>query len=561
MNQAFGQVLIILAPAEHAYHQISNIPPLALGVLKGYLTEKEISTDIYDLNVTVNKRMDELPMSMWGFIYDSKRIIDYLRGEPDEEIEAAIRMLVEGIDFAGRTLVGVSLGADFSWLEMHCGMLLAKWIHDKYQVEVEIGGNNVHYLLQFKNDFAQLWEALSQVGLYICVGPGERMLLELVEMIKKGHVNDEIIHSLPGAGWRENDEIKSNLQDAPSLTMPNYAGLDLEPYKVCISASQTPENQRLNEIHLLKWPQPYPLTASAVNRATLTSEERQEILVIPYIFNYNCPYKCAFCVQSGDDKKRVIAKTTDVILDEIEELMEMYQSNYFYFYNNTFNYTPKFVMEFYEGVKKRGLKFYWTDCARFNNLSFDLVKMLYESGCRKLVFGFETGSDKLLKMFDKRLDLGHAENVLRWCKEVGIWADIEVIVGLPYEMEEDFLYTVDFIKRNRDLINHFAMNKYFVVPDSLIGMYPSNYGIKLVRVKKRYEDLLKTNYEFFIKKSKKIGGATNFQVYRYSEVEGRSHSQIVAETNEKVRRLVDVYSELAIAEETKVIEWQFNKVR
>lgn len=88
MNQTSGQVLIILAPAEHAYHQISNIPPLALGVLKGYLTDKGKSTDIYDLDVTVNKRVDELPMSMWGFIYDSKRIIDYLQGESDQEIEA-----------------------------------------------------------------------------------------------------------------------------------------------------------------------------------------------------------------------------------------------------------------------------------------------------------------------------------------------------------------------------------------------------------------------------------------------------------------------------------------
>ena len=77
--------------------------------------------------------------------------------------------------------------------------------------------------------------------------------------------------------------------------------------------------------------------------------------------------------------------------------------------------------------------------------------MLYESGCRKLVFGFETGSNKLLNLFDKKLDLEHAVNVMRWCKEAGIWADIEVIVGLPYELEEDFQDTVRFY-RNKTVI-------------------------------------------------------------------------------------------------------------
>lgn len=555
MNNTNGQVLIMLAPNESAYQQISNIPPLALGVLKGYLTEKGIRTEIYDLNVTLNKCANELPLTTWSFVYDPQRVMNYLKGESDQEIDDALSRLVLGIELTGFDLIGISMGSDFSWLEMHGGMLLAKWIHKKYKVPVEIGGNNVHYLLQFKNDFIELWDALCDVGLYICVGPGERLLTELVTMIRNGGVKDSY-YSLPGAVWRESNEIKSNLQDVPSLTMPDYSGLDLDTYKVCINASDTKEAQSLNEIHLLKWPHPYPLMVSNINREVLSSKDRKEILVIPYIFNYNCPYRCAFCVQSGDDKKKVVVKATEVILDEIEMLMNKYDSNFFYFYNNTFNYTPKFVKEFCEGVQRRGLKFYWTDCARFNNLDYDLVKMLYDSGCRKLVFGFETGSEKLLKLFDKRLDLRHAENVLHWCKDVGIWADIEVIIGLPQELEEDFQCTMDFIENNKKFINNFAMNRFFVVPDSLIGRYPENYGITLVRTKKRYDRLLKSAYERFIEGKKNINGASNFQVYRYSEHNGRTHNEIVIQTNSKLKRLLKAYLELPIAQETMVMEWR-----
>jgi hypothetical protein len=151
MNNVNGQVLIMLAPNESAYQQISNIPPLALGVLKGYLTEKGIRTEIYDLNVTLSKCASKLPLTIWSFVYDSQRVMSYLKGESDQEIDNALSRLVSGIDFTVYDLIGISMGADFSWLEMHGGMLLVKWIHDKYKVPVEIGGNNVHYLLQFKN--------------------------------------------------------------------------------------------------------------------------------------------------------------------------------------------------------------------------------------------------------------------------------------------------------------------------------------------------------------------------------------------------------------------------
>ncbi|WDV48115.1 radical SAM protein [Clostridiaceae bacterium M8S5] len=561
MSKRTGQVMILLAPSEHAYQQISNIPPLALGVLKGFLSEKGISTYIYDLNVTLNKRSDELPLTSWRFIYDSKRIIGYLNGKSDQEIDDLISRLISGINFNGYDLVGISLGADFSWLEMHGGMVLAKWISKKYKVHIEIGGNNVHYLLQFKDNFVELWEALLSTGFFICVGPGERMFLDLIKMLEKGEMDEERFHLIPGAVWKEGDEIKSNMQDAPSLTMPDFSGLDLDPYKVCINYSTVHNAQSINEIQIMKWPQPYPLIASQVNRASLPEEDRKETLVIPYIFNYNCPYSCAFCVQSGGDKKKIVVKSTKVILDEIETMMQKYSSKFFYFYNNTFNYSRKFVIEFCEGVQQRGMKFYWSDCARFNNLDYDLLKMLFDSGCRKFVFGFETGSQKLLKLYDKRLDLEHAEQVLKWCKELGIWADIEVIVGLPYENEEDFECTIEFIQKNRHLINHFAMNRYFVVPDSLIGMKPADYGIKLMRMRNRYEFLLKMNYKYFIEGSLRGKGATNFQVYRYNEINGRAHNQVVDETNKKIHRLVDVYSKLPIAQETKLIEWRYSKVK
>ena len=54
--------------------------------------------------------------------------------------------------------------------------------------------------------------------------------------------------------------------------------------------------------------------------------------------------------------------------------------------------------------------------------------------------------------------------------------------------------------------------------------------------------------------------ASNFQVYRYNEINGRSYKEIVEQTNDKVKRLVQVYMNLPIAEETRILEWKHSKL-
>jgi len=546
-------IIILLAPSEWAYQKRPIIPPLSLGILHGYLAGKGIATQIYDLNSVIRVQSGKIPLYAWGFIYDIKRVENYLRGVQDKEIDDVLDMVLSDIDFSNSLLVALSLGADFSWLEMHGGAMLAKRIRTRYHVQTVLGGNNVNYLLQFRNDFASLWKAMLSSTSFICVGPGERMIESLYYMLEKHDVNIDTYRVLPGAVWEEGNELAFNTQDSPTLTIPDFTGLELSEYTLCLNSSPSSDAQKLNETFFLKWHDPYPLIASNSNRVRLPIDEQVETLFIPYIFSYNCPFRCAFCEQSGRDKRYVSPKPAESILDDIEFLMQKYNSRYFYFLNNTFNRSREFVRDFCDGVKRRALTFYWSDCARFDNLDYELLKMIRESGCCKLMFGLESGSEKIQKLINKQLDISHAQQVLRWCKELGIWADIEVIVGFPFEFEDDFRQTVQFIQDNRSFINHFALNRFFVVPNSLFGMHPADYGIRLVRVRNCYQTMLMKNYERYVDGVDRGFVAMNFQVFRFSEINGRSHEVITAETEDKVRRLNSEYQNLDIVQEVKLL--------
>jgi hypothetical protein len=160
------------------------------------------------------------------------------------------------------------------------------------------------------------------------------------------------------------------------------------------------------------------------------------------------------------------------------------------------------------------------------------------AGCRKLVFGFETASLKLIQLIDKRIDLAQAEKVMKWCNELGIWVDLEVIVGLSQEKSEDFNETVNYVVKNMPYINYMTINEFFVVPASLIGCYPERYGIEIVRTVSDYENILSHSWNYFKQSKGKQTG--NFKIYKYNEVNGRNHLQVAAETKGYIKKMNDL---------------------
>jgi radical SAM superfamily enzyme YgiQ (UPF0313 family) len=549
------KIILLGAPSERPFYMRNNIPPLSLGVLQGYLIECGFDISLHDLNVSLARNRKELDRERWAILYNRVEFLNSLEHKINERYAILFERLLEDISFADSKLAAISLGSNYSFFEIHSGFLLGKWIREKYQIPVVFGGENVEYLLDFREQFRELWKIVTQTFRYIHLGPGEK----IIETIAHGLIdrNDLVpAQSLPGAVYFENNKIINNTPDMPSLARPDFTGLNMKFYTSCINSDYDDEQKgNLNHIQFFKWPFPHTLRASDMNRSCLSQEKRREVSFIPYIFNYNCSFKCAFCVQSNPDRHGVLTKTAELVVDDIAILIKKYNTRYFYFFNNTFNSSPGFVRKFYSCVKERKLKFYWSDCARFNNLNEELIDMMYESGCRKLIFGFETGSKKILDMIDKRIDLDHAENVIRLCWQRGIWVDVEVIIGLPHEYDEDFKETCDFILRNRKHLNTFAVNKYFVVPTSLIGMKPQNYNIELIENRFEYEEILEKNKKQLLcaqnERDEKVS-VSNFRIFSFKEINGRSAEQIEADTNRKFSEAMQLYKSLDITDEIRL---------
>lgn len=530
----------MLAPSEAPLigGNTSNPIPKALGVLSGFLRPLGYSIDLHDLNsVLEQKQLVSSAKDQYELFYDKDLVLSYLNGDENQAFANILSNLLADISIASYDLIGISCGADYSFLEIHFGFVLGRYIRDHYQKPVVFGGNNISYLYIFESTFRELWNAVLTNFDFVVKGAGETALLEIIAALNAGRSPEDILRAVKGLIRWEDGRAVANPEHAPRVIRPDWDGLPLERYWRYVPAV-TANSDKLREdlVQIFKWPDSWlGSPGQLANRYNQAAAHRRDIatkLVIPYIFNYNCPYRCAYCTQSDSERGPLIQGDPDEVLADIEFLMHHYDSPYFNFLNNAFNISAKFVDQFCTRVIEKGLHFYWSDCARFNaNLTFERLRLMRQAGCQNLTFGFDTASPKLLGMINKNVDMNRIPEVMQWCSELGIWVNFEIIVGLPTETDEDFMETYHFVSKYKALINCLFVNEYFIVPNSLIGRYPERYGIEII-ASVTYDQILKRNKRMLIENTPSL--TRNAKIYKFNETGSRSHEEVRASNKKRI---------------------------
>jgi anaerobic magnesium-protoporphyrin IX monomethyl ester cyclase len=166
-----------------------------------------------------------------------------------------------------------------------------------------------------------------------------------------------------------------------------------------------------------------------------------------------CPYKCAYCINHTLQKlyagKGTYVRLRSVanIIQEIQELHKTYDIKAVVFTDDTFTFNKKWLKEFcVEYAKKIKLPF---SCnGRVENIDSELCEVLKNAGCNSIMFGVESGSEKIRREILRRpisneIILSAFENT----KNAGIKTLSYNMVGIPYETVEDFKKTIDLNKK------------------------------------------------------------------------------------------------------------------
>jgi anaerobic magnesium-protoporphyrin IX monomethyl ester cyclase len=183
------------------------------------------------------------------------------------------------------------------------------------------------------------------------------------------------------------------------------------------------------------------------------------------ITSRGCAYRCAFCHNSLGEKN-VLFHSPERVVEEARELVEKYHCRHIFFMDDNFLMKRKRTSDLCEGLRLSGLDLSWALLTTANEVREEQLPMLRLAGAKQIAFGFESGSQRILDLLQKRTTVEKNEWALRKAYEAGLSTQVYILIGSPTETREDLERTKAFLQRNRRYITS-ALT-------SFVNPYPGN---------------------------------------------------------------------------------------
>ncbi|MCX6340581.1 MAG: radical SAM protein [Candidatus Aureabacteria bacterium] len=260
---------------------------------------------------------------------------------------------------------------------------------------------------------------------FVCRGDGEQLILDLVERL-----DDPA--GVAGLTWMKDGQVVHN----PNREMDR--DLDQWPF---------PDRDGLPLEFVESMPLDVPVVLSMERFTTMQTSR-------------GCPWQCVFCDVPIFSEGKWRSRSPQHVVDELAHLQKLGYGSV-YFVDDNFLLQPKRIEAICKGINDTGITIRWGCEGRVDSVVQHLFPAMAKAHCHALMFGIESGSQKVLDRLGKKHTLAEVESAVANAKRAGI--DIVhgfFVVGSPDETIEDMKATFDFASRIR--LDTFSFNRLCV---------------------------------------------------------------------------------------------------
>ena len=308
-------------------------------------------------------------------------------------------------------------------------MFAARRIKEKFiDIKIAVGGYHVNSLpSEFQHDYID----------YIFVGEAEYDFVDLANgldagNLKKENIKNMVFYDSNIGEWVANEvrEFRVDMDNQPLL-----------PYEKILGNGYTTWWTTINPSH-----QKYMATISG----------------------RGCALDCSFCDISKTEGLRYRCMSSERVIEEIEYMSSL-GITHIEFRDPFFTADMGRVVKIAEGLIKKNLKVEWGCSSTVQKMrDSKTLKLMYDSGCRFLFFGVESGNPEILKR-EKKVTPEKVANVIRMTKDAGIAAHCSFIFGLEGEDESTMKETLNLALKLKPSTASFS----FACPYPGTAMYDS----------------------------------------------------------------------------------------
>jgi radical SAM superfamily enzyme YgiQ (UPF0313 family) len=270
---------------------------------------------------------------------------------------------------------------------------------------------------------------------YVVIGEGEYCFQDLINALaKKGDVSQ-----IPNLGFKKDGRIILNRTEPATIRLDDLPKI---PYELINLNSYIGVNQKI---------------FGNIKRTFELHTGR------------GCQHRCLYCYNYQSTWRGFSAGR---IIDDIEKLVRQYKIDALHWREDNFFCSKKRVHDICESLIKRNIKIKWSASCRidyFSQYEDDFVELLKKSGLETLVFGAESGSDRILESLNKGIRIEQTVNVNRRMKRFQIQPVYNFMVGIPGEMKKDIILTyrlIDQILAENPTAKLYAQQLYAPYPST-----------------------------------------------------------------------------------------------
>lgn len=176
----------------------------------------------------------------------------------------------------------------------------------------------------------------------------------------------------------------------------------------------------------------------------IPEESSGEPIWLPIQTRRGCPMDCSYCSTSAIEGRLLRKHSPEKVVENIKQYVTA-GINHFFFVDNTFNFPASYAREICDHIIAEKLDIKSRCIVYPSKVDAGLAGKMAKAGFREVSLGFESGSDVILRNFNKRFASEEVRRISGLFKKEDIFQMGFLLLGGPGETRDTVLESLKFV--------------------------------------------------------------------------------------------------------------------